>query len=143
MTALTAVDWALPAAPGLIADMRARLRAARLPASAVAGWEGGVNLEWLSGFAAYLADEYDWETDRNRFGGHHMMIPFDEAVGDGGLHVALPAGVPDGRMPILLLHGWPSSGLEYAQVAAQLEQAGLYPIVADLPGFGFSAPTAA
>lgn len=40
MTALTAVDWALPAAPGLIADMRARLRAARLPASAVAGWEG-------------------------------------------------------------------------------------------------------
>jgi len=143
MTALTAVDWALPAAPGLIADMRARLRAARLPASAVAGWEGGVNLEWLSGFAAYLADEYDWETDRNRFGAHHMMIPFDEAVGDGGLHVALPAGAPDGRMPILLLHGWPSSGLEYAQVAAQLEQAGLYPIVADLPGFGFSAPTAA
>ena len=37
MSALTAVEWTLPAAPELIADMRSRVRAARLPASAVAG----------------------------------------------------------------------------------------------------------
>ncbi len=102
-----------------------------------------MDLDWLSGFATYLADDYDWETDRNRFGNRHVMIPFEVAVRCGGLHVTLPEGAPEGRMPILLLHGWPSSGLEYAQVAAQLEQAGLYPVIADLPGFGFSAPTAA
>ncbi len=143
MTAPTAVEWVLPAAPDRIADMRTRLHASRLPASAVSGWQGGIDLDWLSGFASYLADAYDWEVDRKRFGARHAMIPFDEAAGEGGLHVALPAGAPEGRLPVLLLHGWPSSGLEYAQVAAQLEQAGLYPIVADLPGFGFSAPTPA
>ena len=57
MTALTARDWTLPAAPERIADMRARLNAARLPQSAIAGWSGGVDLDWLAGFASYLAKD--------------------------------------------------------------------------------------
>ena len=88
MTALTAVDWVLPAAPDRIADMRTRLHASRFPASAVSGWQGGIDLDWLSGFASYLADSYDWAADRKRFGARHAMIPFDEAAGEGGLHVA-------------------------------------------------------
>lgn len=144
MSSSNTLDWALPAAPGRVADMRARLRAARLPASAISGWEGGIDLGWLTGFVAFLADEYDWEADRGRFGARHVMVPFDEAAGNsgqGGLHVTLPENSPGDRLPVLLLHGWPSSGLEFAQVAARLEQAGFYPVVADLPGFGFSAPT--
>ena len=145
MATLTAKDWTLPAAPERIADMQARLRVARLPQSAIADWSGGIDLDWLAGFASYLTDEYDWGADRRRFGARHVMIPFAEAATGPdmaeGLHVTLPKDPVGSRLPVLLLHGWPSSGLEYARVAAQLENAGLYPIIADLPGFGFSAPT--
>jgi len=145
MPPLTARDWSLPAAPERVGDMQTRLRAARLPQSTIAGWSGGVDMGWLAGFATYLSDDYGWDADRARFGGRHVMIPFAEAAkGVGlsdGLHVTLPLGPVGDALPVLLLHGWPSSGLEYAQVATQLEKAGLYPIIADLPGFGFSAPT--
>lgn len=137
-------EWSLPRAVDRIADMRRRLRDTRFPASACEGWSGGVDVRFLRRFAAYLADDYSWETDSGRFGGRHLLVRVatdGDTDADLRVHVHLPLGGQPGAGSLVLLHGWPSSGLEFVHVARYLGDGGAYPVLVDLPGFGFSDPT--
>jgi pimeloyl-ACP methyl ester carboxylesterase len=61
-----------------------------------------------------------------------------ELLGQQIFVVDLPAGDDDGRPPLLVIHGFPTSSLDYAGVADALA-AHRRVVLLDLPGYGFSA----
>lgn len=62
--------------------------------------------------------------------GEHAVVD----IGGCGLHVARFPGT--GQMPILLLHGWPSSFLAFHRVIEPLRAVASEVVLASLPGFG-------
>ncbi|MFN8664513.1 MAG: alpha/beta fold hydrolase [Thermomicrobiales bacterium] len=98
------------------------------------GWHSGVGLADLRHLVDYWLQVYDWraqEAQLNQF--PHFItnvlgeqIHFIHARGNGS------------RPPLLLLHGWPGSFLEFLQLIGPLTADGHDVIVPSLPGFAFS-----
>jgi pimeloyl-ACP methyl ester carboxylesterase len=134
--------------PDVVADLRARLRATRLPdAPQGAGWSLGTDVDYLRELIQYWADEFDWPAREAEIGRlPHLRV----TLGELGIHVihARAVGVPSGSaMPLLLTHGWPDSSWRYLKVIPLLTDPGAHGgdpadafdvVVPELPGFGYS-----
>src|SRR2546421_1714891 len=97
-----------------IDDLHRRLTGARWPGELPgAGWERGVPLGYLKELAAYWQDSYDWRAREAQLN----AIPQFTTTIDGQrihfLHVRSPE--PD-ALPLLLIHGWPGSIIEFADL---------------------------
>ena len=103
----------------------------------------GPPTEKIRAIQDYWINSYDWKTVENdindRF--HH----FTTTVPGSGNYTAsldihfLHERSPDSRaIPLLLIHGWPSSSLEWSKVIKPLQES-YHVVTPDLPGFGFSA----
>ncbi|KAH7020682.1 Alpha/Beta hydrolase protein [Macrophomina phaseolina] len=104
----------------------------------------------LKELADYWANKYNWreveKTINEEFDHYATTVP-----GNGNylapipLHFVHERSTNEGAVPLLLLHGWSSTHLEWSSVIKKLSRNGekSYHVVAvDLPGFGFSpAPT--
>lgn len=116
-----------------VTDLKDRLRRARLPAEAGAGWEQGVPADWLR---ELLADwlRFDADALQDRLDATaHVRTDVDGQL----LHAVVVPGARSGALPILLTHGWPGSFLEYALVLPLLTDT-FTVVIPSLPGFGFS-----
>jgi pimeloyl-ACP methyl ester carboxylesterase len=117
-------------------DLRARLdrrRHPRLPRDD--GWQLGTSSDYLDDLVAYWRTGYDWrahEAELNR------LPQFVAALDGTELHFIHVRAEPSGRLPLLLLHGWPDSFFRYHRVIPLLREFDL--VLPSLPGFGFSSP---
>lgn len=136
-----------------IDDLHRRIDATRWPEMPFdSGWSAGTDEQVLRRLVEYWRSEYDWfevQEELNRL--DHRRGPVrgedlhcvvyrapDPEPGDG------PSD-PRGRLPLLLLHGWPGSFLEFGEAAELLvagtdEAPGFDLVVPSLPGFVFSEP---
>lgn len=129
-------------------DLRERVRrtrwAERWP---VGAWEGGTDQDELRRLAAYWARGFDWRAQEAVI----SELPWRSATVDGTVlaYLRFDAERP-GRLPVLLVNGWPSSVLELVDVARRLSEPSRFGgdadesvtvIVPALPGFPFSAQT--
>lgn len=125
--------------------------------------EDDSNKDWIEGppranmtaLATYWAEHYDWfQTEKAinaNFSHYAITIPppnSSEYQHEVPLHFVHERSDDEAAIPLLLLHGWPSSHLEWSRVIAPLTSpanstAQRFHVVApDLPAFGFSpAPT--
>lgn len=119
-----------------VLDLRERLRRTRWPEEVCgAGWDLGVPLGWMKELTAYWAEEFDWRAQEARIN----ALPNFMADLDGfKLHFIHAKSDAPGAIPLLLLHGWPSSFVEYLEIIPLLSEAGFEVIVPSLPGYGFS-----
>src|SRR6201996_5519248 len=129
-------------------DLSARLAASRWPGEvAKAGTAYGMPLDVVQRLAGQWQTGYDWRAPE----GQLNQIPQFNTVIDGEnihfLHVRAPE---PGARPLLLLHGWPGSVVEFLGLIGPLTDPrahGADPAVAfdvvvpSLPGYGFSGPT--
>ena len=125
-------------------DLRMRLERTRyIPSQPAAGWNAGVPVQYMRELLEQWRTRFDWravEARINGFPNHRIEV-------DGlAIHcVHLRARAPN-AIPIMLLHGWPSSFVELLDLAEQLAGDTADPfdvVVPSLPGFGFSdAPPA-
>ncbi|MGW7052242.1 epoxide hydrolase family protein [Streptomyces sp. NPDC054887] len=119
-------------------DLRSRLRQARWGAGVpgVDGWERGVPVAYLKELAAYWADGFDWreaEARLNRFPQYVTEI-------DGqNIHFAHVRSADPQALPLLLVHDWPGSFVQFADVVEALSRR-FHVVVTSTPGVGFSTP---
>ncbi|HEX5759155.1 MAG TPA: epoxide hydrolase [Thermoanaerobaculia bacterium] len=129
----------------VLADLRRRLESTRWPDEVPrSGWDYGANLGALRDLAASWRDGFDWRAQEERIN----RLPHFRAEIDGlGIHFLHYRGRGPDPLPILLLHGWPSSFLEMVGLAPRLADpassggaAGdaFDVVVPSLPGIGFS-----
>lgn len=114
------------------------------------GWSAGMDKATLRRFCDRWTDGYDWraqEAALNRWPQYKAEV---DGIGIHFVHVRSKGGA--GRPPILLIHGWPGSFIEFLEAAPRLAAPedfggdaadGFDLVIPSLPGYGFSdAPPA-
>ena len=128
----------------VIAEIRARLRAATLPQPRGDGWQHGASIDYLEEFRRYWLEEFDWIAAQERLNAHPQ---FTATIDGLGVHFYWVRGSGPSPRPLLLTHGWPGSVVEFLPVIDALahpEHSGgdtadaFDVVVPSLPGFGFS-----
>ena len=108
------------------------------------GWEHGTNKKYLKELCDYWITKFDWkkhELEINKFKNYTTNI-------DGiKIHFIKIKGSSENSKPLLLMHGWPGSIIEFLHIIEKLahpekfggnENDSFDVIVPSLPGFGFS-----
>jgi epoxide hydrolase len=117
-------------------DLNARLTNTRLPALPDAGWSRGVPVDYLSDLLRHWRDGFDWRTREAELN----KLPHAVTSIDGQrLHFIHLRSPREHATPLMLLHGWPGSFLEFLDAATLLSR-DFHLVIPSLPGFGFSAP---
>jgi len=102
----------------------------------VGGWSAGVGTEDLRRLVSYWQDDFDWRAVEHRL---NQLPNFTTEIEGERIHFLHQRG--DGsKPPVLLLHGWPGSYLEFERLLEPLAADGHDVIVPSLPGFAFSKP---
>lgn len=118
----------------------------RVSQSLYPGWSNeGAPTELMSELAAYWAEDYDWnavEDKINQLSHYATTVPgnrgYDAPI---PLHFIHQESANKSAVPLLFLHGWTSTHLEWTEIIAPLSDA-FHIIAPDLPGYGFGpAPT--
>jgi pimeloyl-ACP methyl ester carboxylesterase len=115
-------------------DLRERLARTRWPETPTAStWDEGTSIPAMRGLAeAWAAD--DWRAHEAALNVHaHYRAELD---GQTIHYLHVPRA---GALPLLLLHGWPSTHWDFAALIPLLD--GLELVVPDLPGYGLSPLT--
>ena len=103
------------------------------------GWQSGVGLSDLKRLVDYWCTRFDWRAQERRL---NELPQFTTRVLGQNLHFIRAQG--DGsRPPLLLLHGWPGSFIEFEALIAPLVADGHDVVVPSLPGYAFSGRPAA
>ena len=108
------------------------------------GWEYGTNLGYLKDLSDYWVKDFNWkkhEAEINKFSN------FKSKVNDIEIHFIHEKGSGSNPTPLLLMHGWPGSVIEFLHIIEKLahpekfggkEEDAFDVVVPSLPGFGFS-----
>jgi pimeloyl-ACP methyl ester carboxylesterase len=121
-------------------DLKQRLSLTRFPDAIVGvGWDYGTNADYLRELVEHWNLRFDWagvEARLNRF--HH----FRADVGGLGIHFVHETSESPDAVPLLLLHGWPSSFIQMTRIIPLLTDTSspgaFHVVVPSLPGYGFS-----
>lgn len=129
----------------VLADLRERIARTRWPDEiAHSGWDYGTNRAYLKELLDYWRDGFDWraqEAKLNAF--HHFLAEVDGLR----LHFLHERGRGPDPIPIVLVHGWPSTFFEMTKLVPLLADPVAHGgdshdsfdvVVPSLPGFGFS-----
>jgi pimeloyl-ACP methyl ester carboxylesterase len=126
-----------------IADLHRRIDATRWPQVPFAtGWSDGTDDRTLRDLVRYWREEFDW------FAAQERLNRYAQLRGPMGardeLHCVVMTGAAEGRVPVLMLHGWPGSFVELLRAGELLAEGRDGPpcdvVIPSLPGFGFSDP---
>lgn len=131
-------------------DLAARLAATRWPDEvAGAGTEYGMPLGTTRRLAEHWRTGYDWRAHEARL---NEFPQFRTTIDGQTIHFLHVRSAEPDALPLLLLHGWPGSVLEFAGMIGPLTDprahggdpsSAFHVVVPSLPGYGFSGPTAA
>ena len=128
-----------------LADLRERIDRTRWP-DEIAGsaWDYGTNLHDLRELLAYWRNRFDWRAQEERLNAFAHFLADVEGL---RLHFLREPGRGPDPIPILLLHGWPSTFFEMSKLLPLLADPAShggdpddsFDVVApSLPGCGFS-----
>ncbi|PVH81183.1 alpha/beta-hydrolase [Cadophora sp. DSE1049] len=134
-----------------LADFKALLKLSRIPPATFESLQEdgkyGVTHKWLTEAKQYWLEKFDWracETHMNSF--PHFTIPITDGPSTFTIHFVTFFSQRADATPILLLHGWPGSFLEFLPILSLLkarytpETLPYHFVVPSLPGYAFSSP---
>ena len=129
-------------------DLRNRLALTRLPDQIDGtGWEYGIPVDYLRDLVEYWCDTYDWRAHEARL---NELAHFRTSIDGQSIHFIRARSTHADAFPVLLMHGWPGSVVEFLDVIPRLTDpeahdgsaADAFHVIApSLPGYGFSEPT--
>lgn len=122
--------------PEALADLRVRLQSARLGSvEGLEPWSYGVDAGYLTDVIDTWLGAFDWAEWQGALNRHPQ---FHADIDGVALHFRHIRGVGEPRIPLVLLHGWPGSYLEFDKVVPLLSERGFDLVIPSLPGTGFS-----
>ncbi|WP_069167293.1 epoxide hydrolase family protein [Nocardia altamirensis] len=110
------------------------------------GWERGVPTAYLKELAGYWAEKFDWRTVEAELNAHPHFLTTVDGQQVHFLHIR---SAETDATPLLLLHGWPSSVVDFLDVIGPLtdpkahgapDAPAFHLVIPSLPGHGFSGP---
>lgn len=126
-------------------DLRTRLARTRWPDQVEgAGWDYGVNLDYIRSLTDYWLNGFDWRAQEARL---NDFAHFRTAIDGTTIHYIHERGRGPNPQPLLLLHGWPSTFDLYHKLIPLLTDPARFGgdpanafdvVVPSLTGFGFS-----
>src|SRR5450755_3404773 len=129
-------------------DLEARLAATRWPGQlAGVGTGYGMPLGVVRRLAERWRTGYDWRTHEARL---NEIPQYTTTVDGQNIHFLHVRSNEPGALPLLLLHGWPGSVVEFLAMMGPLTDPrahggdpsrAFHVVVPSLPGYGFSGPT--
>jgi epoxide hydrolase len=131
-----------------LSDLRNRLAAARMPAELPGvGWDRGVPAGHLSALLDYWHTTYDWRAHEAAV---NKLPQFTTNIDGAHVHfIHVRSPMPDAK-PLMLIHGWPGSIVEFLEMIGPLTDPGTHGepsadafhlVIPSIPGYGFSGPT--
>jgi pimeloyl-ACP methyl ester carboxylesterase len=130
----------------VLADLGRRLTATRWPPELARGWALGASVDYMAELVDWWRTSFDW---RRQEAAINTFSHFKADVDGVRLHFVYERGRGPNAIPLLLIHGWPSSFYEFLPVVSQLADPERYGgdardsfdvVVPSLPGYGFSDP---
>jgi epoxide hydrolase len=119
-------------------DLRRRLESARWPDELEgSGWDYGTDQAALRSLVDRWSHGYDWRATEAELNGWGSFIT--TAAGQR-VHLLHVPSDDDGAIPLVLIHGWPGSIIEFLDVLPLLRER-FHVVVFSMPGYGFSGPT--
>lgn len=139
--AMTAQPFTIAVPEAVLEDIETHLRLTRWPSRiAGAGWDYGIDTDMLRPLVEHWSEGFDWravERDLN------ALPQFTAEIEGETIHFVHGRGEGSRRIPLLVLHGWPSSFLQMNELipllTAERDGVSFDVIVPSLPGFGFSS----
>ncbi|GBG26096.1 Epoxide hydrolase 1 [Hondaea fermentalgiana] len=127
-----------------VADLRRRLEGFRMPDEGPGGesWDYGLPLGFAEKLHKYWLEDFDWAAAEQKINSfRHFRAILGKDFLQIGIHFIFALPEQDqGKLPIMLVHGWPGSFWEFHDVIPKLVAAGYPVVVPSLPGYGFSDP---
>jgi pimeloyl-ACP methyl ester carboxylesterase len=133
-----------------IGDLNERLANTRWPdESPGEGWSRGVPMDYLKGLAEYWRTKYDWRCHEAKLNKYPQFTTNIEGQTVHFLHVRSPES---DATPLMLIHGWPGSVVEFLDVIGPLSDPrshggdpadAFHLVIPSIPGHGFSRPLSA
>jgi len=128
-----------------LADLKRRLAATRWPDQLPGTtWEYGADIRKVRDLAGYWQNGYDWRAQEARI---NRFDQFTTEIDGQTIHFIHERSQRADAIPVLFIHGWPGSILEFCALIEPLthpkdrKTPAFDVIVPSLPGFGFSGPT--
>ncbi len=128
-------------------DLRLRLSMTRFPDQIEgAGWEYGTPIASVRELVTYWRDEYDWRAQEARL---NELDHFRTRIDGQAIHFVHARSPHADALPLLIVHGWPGSIVEFLDVIPRLTdpeahgghaEDAFHVIAPSLPGYGFSEP---
>lgn len=143
---MAATPYTIAVSQETLDDLRERLARTRWPDEVTgSGWDYGTNAAYLKEVVTYWANSFDWRAQERML---NAFPQFRVDVAGAGIHFLHVRGRGDNPLPVLLLHGWPSSFWQMLKLIPLLSDPAAHGgdagtdafdvIVPSLPGYGFS-----
>jgi microsomal epoxide hydrolase len=134
----------------VLADLRDRLARTRwfdsIPRS---GWSLGTDVDYLRGLVNQWRTDFDWFAIQRRF---NELGPIATEIDGQRIHAFHVRSPRADATPLLMVHGWPGSVIEFIDCMAPLADPdahgapgapAFHVVCPSIPGYGFSGPTTA
>ena len=129
----------------VLIDLRRRLADSNWPDQLPGTtWEYGVDIKKVRELADYWQNGYDWRAQEAKINQFHQ---FTTEIDGQQIYFIHERSTHTDAIPLMLIHGWPGSILEFEKLIEPLtrpkDKNGLAfdVIIPSLPGFGYSGPT--
>jgi epoxide hydrolase len=126
-------------------DLKRRIQQARWPDQLPdTGWEYGADSREVRELADYWRTKYDWRAFEARL---NRVDQFTTEIDGEQIHFIHQRSPRPNAIPLLLIHGWPGSVVEFLALVEPLTNPkdpaspAFDVVIPSLPGFGFSGPT--
>jgi pimeloyl-ACP methyl ester carboxylesterase len=129
-----------------VRDLNTRLASTRWPEDVASDWSRGVPTSYARRLTEYWANGFDWTAQERNL---NTFPQFTTSIDGQTIHfVHVRSSVPDAT-PLLMVHGYPSSFVEFSRMIGPLvdpeahggrAEDAFHVVVPSLPGFGFSTP---